>query len=271
MTFTGRSAQNVGFDDPQPGLWPLGDIQQQSAIIAIAYLPDELTLRMKGRHINEGASIAIDGRKVAGTVSCEFGVLPNCQDEVILITLSDIPEDGGMYFLQVQNPNGKFSNDTMFFSDLAPVPPRTGNLIGSGGRFTGGEDGNWRTNQFVGSVAFTNGRVEFNIDSANESIWFMELTHWVMLVKDQQYTFCFKARADATRPMTARVDNGANSYRAMSVFEPTLSTVNQVYSVTFTADETDVDARVVFQMAQSSINAQLDDVGLYEGDACGSP
>jgi len=274
LTLTGKTPQNVGFGYPQPGLWPIGVIEQQSGVIAIAHLSDELTLRMKGRHIRPGANIILDGRKVDGTVTCESGVLPDCLDETILITLADLPAEGGMYFLQVQNVNGKFSNDTMVFSDQSPVPRISGNLIGSGGTFSGGAS-NWDTNEFIGSINFNSGRADINISplTSDTEVWWMELRHGVMVVDEQQYTFCFEARANAGRTMTGRVDTGANQFEAVqgSTLTVNLNTGWRNFSTTFTADVTDVSARVVFFLAQSSVDMEIDNVGLYEGSSCGEP
>ena len=92
------------------------------------------TLRVNGRHLREGASVFVDGRRVDGHVRCESGVLPRCDGETVLVELASAPDPGGVHFLQVQNPGGMFSNDLLFFNEQA-VPPRTGNLVHSGGTF----------------------------------------------------------------------------------------------------------------------------------------
>jgi YVTN family beta-propeller protein len=273
LTLTGRSAQLVGFDDPQPGLWPMGEIQQQTGVIAIAHLTDELTLRMKGRHINEGANIILNGRKVDGSVTCEFGVFPACQDEIILITLSALPAEGGMHFLQVQNNNGKFSNDTMFFSEVAPVPARTGNIIASGGTFVDG-DRNWDTVLLNGSVQFRNGLVDFDIhtrDTANR--WRVQLNHFVMLVGGRDYTLCYRARASAPRDIRAYLDRGPDVYQNVGGGQrrAALTTSFEDFSHTFSVNVTDVSSRVAFDLAESNASVELDNIGLYEGNSCGTP
>ena len=39
----------------------------------------------------------------------------------------------------------------------------------------------------------------------------------------------------------------------------------------FVAPRTDASARLVFNLAQSAVDVQIDDVGLYEGRGCGVP
>ncbi len=45
----------------------------------------------------------------------------------------------------------------------------------------------------------------------------------------------------------------------------------QTFIHTFTIVDTDTSGRIAFDMAQSDINVQFDNVGLYEGSVCGSP
>ncbi len=45
----------------------------------------------------------------------------------------------------------------------------------------------------------------------------------------------------------------------------------QTFKHTFTIADTDTSGRIAFDMAQSDINVQFDNVGLYEGSVCGSP
>ena len=73
--------------------------------------------------------------------------------------------------------------------------------------------------------------------------------------------------------MTGRVDTGANQFEAVqgSTLTVNLNTGWRNFSTTFTADVTDVSARVVFFLAQSSVDMEIDNVGLYEGSSCGEP
>ena len=72
---------------------------------------DNTRFLISGRHVMEGASLYMDGRRVAGTVRCQLGKLPDCDGEVIEIILSSRPKPEGDHFLQVQNPDGLHSNE----------------------------------------------------------------------------------------------------------------------------------------------------------------
>ena len=110
-TFTGRLGVNVDVDHPQPALWSVGPIHEQRG-------PQEFpsaaegSIVVSGRHIQEGASVFVNGRRVPGSVRCEGGQLPGCLDERVVIELQSLP---GIHFVQVQNPDGLFSNDFIFF------------------------------------------------------------------------------------------------------------------------------------------------------------
>ena len=273
VTLTGWSGKNIGYAYPQPGLWPLGEIQRQSGVINIAHLAEDLTLTMNGRHVLEGAQVIVNGRLATAGIRCQSGPMPNCQDEIVVVQLDQAPDIGGMHFLQVQNPNGKYSNDTMFFSDLAPIPARPGNIIGSGGDFSDG-DGNWDSVQLNGQVNFVDARVEADITTVStDQPWRVQLNHLVRLVQDQQYTLCYRARADASRTMTAYLDTGADQYQSLSGGQTTVSltTSYQQFSHSWTVPRTDLTSRVAFDLAQSLSKVYLDDIGLYEGSSCGSP
>ena len=64
-------------------------------------------MTISGRHLRPGASIIVNGRRVAGTIST------NPEEETVEIALDTLPPIG-MHFLQVQNPHGLFSNDFIF-------------------------------------------------------------------------------------------------------------------------------------------------------------
>jgi YVTN family beta-propeller protein len=273
ITLTALSGKNVGSDYPQPGVWPLAEIQRQSDVINIPHLQADRTLLMNGRHVLEGAAVIVNGRKVNGSIRCQSGTLPHCLDEVILIELERVPSQGGMHFLQIQNPAGKFSNDMLFFSDLRSASPRTGNLIRSGGEFSEG-DVHWRTVELNGTIDFINNRVEANVSFRSASQpWRVQLSHPVRLVAGQVYTLCYRARADKQRSMTAYLDAGANQYQSLSGGQSVadLTTVFQSFSHTWTVPTSDVSARVAFDFAQSSEKVYIDDIGLFEGADCGSP
>ena len=63
-------------------------------------------MELSGRHIRKGAHIVINGRKSEGVV--QFG-----KDERLTIELTELPSVG-THFVQLQNPDGLFSNDFIF-------------------------------------------------------------------------------------------------------------------------------------------------------------
>ncbi|MFP6903723.1 MAG: ankyrin repeat domain-containing protein [Verrucomicrobiota bacterium] len=106
-TFTGRHGANADFDHPQPALWTLGAIQAQRGHQKFPVLSGESkTMTVSGRHIREGAHVIVDGRRVPARIRLE-------KSERVAVELQTLPP-GGMHFLQVQNPNGLFSNDFIF-------------------------------------------------------------------------------------------------------------------------------------------------------------
>ena len=275
LTFTGRLGPYVDFYNyPQPALWNDTPIQEQTGSVEVAFLSDARTLRMKGRHVRSGATVFVDGQRVEGQIRCESGSLPNCDNEIVLMEIDEIPEAGGMYLVQVQNPGGLFSNDALVYSDLRPVPARSGNLIESGGTFDEWDE-SWGTTLLNGSVRHTNGMVQFDVDTVSSNQpWRVQLFHRIWLVADQEYTFCYRARTTGgSRMMTAYLDAGADGYANISngQRQVTIDASFKQFSHTVTIGNTDTSARIAFDMAQSTRSVQLDDIGIYEGDSCGTP
>lgn len=126
-TFTGRAGLNVDVDHPQPAIWTQGAMIFQSGPQLFPTLSaDDKTMTMSGRHIETGAHVIVDGRRVAGSVRCQAGELPLCSFLAPLeIELASIPGPDGMHFLQIQNPDGLFSNDFIFHT----VPEPDGTLL----------------------------------------------------------------------------------------------------------------------------------------------
>ena len=273
-TLTGRAGINVTVDHPQPALWPVGSIHAQTRNVEIAFLSESSSLRVSGRHIEPGAVLFVDGRRVSGQARCESGTLPRCNGETLIVELAATPEPGGLHFLQIQNSDGLFSNDMMFFSEQSPALARDGNLITSGGAFAPGQfDDNWNTVEVGGSsIRAAGGELLINA-TASVQPWHTQLSHAVAVSAGQQYTLCYRARGLAPRTMAAYVDSNMDAYDNLSGGQHTvtLSSAYQQFRHTFTAPRTDLRARVAFDFAQSGVDARIDDIGLYEGNACGTP
>jgi len=110
-TFTARHGAKVGIDNPQPGIWTLGPIEAQRGHQDFPVLsPDNTTMTVSGRHIHEGAHLYVNGRRVDGTITSQQGKF---FDLDFTVKLEKLPEVG-MHLLQIQNPDGMFSNDFIF-------------------------------------------------------------------------------------------------------------------------------------------------------------
>ena len=92
-------------------------------------------MQMKGRHVQPGSAIFVDGQRVDGAITCTLGgSLPDCDEEKITITLDAVPPpadatcpcpggddqegdlpDDSMHLLQVQTPDGLMSNEFLVF------------------------------------------------------------------------------------------------------------------------------------------------------------
>jgi len=274
LTLTGRVGDEVGYEDPQPAIWPEGDIARQTRNVELPFLSNEKTLRFSVRHVKNGAQVFIDGRRVEANVDCIAGIMPACDDELIQVILSHVPEPGGLHFLQLKNVNGLFSNEMMFFVEQRPSLEREGNLIESGGTFDNGFDSHWNTVELVSDTfSVVAGEVFVSVRERSTDPWRAQLSHSVMVKQGQEYTLCYDARAEGPRFITAYVDSNLDDYRNLSggQFRSNLSSNKQSFTYTFSASETDLRARVAFDFAQSSLDVRIDNIGLYEGENCGSP
>lgn len=284
LTFTGRIGQNVVPDHPQPAIWPFwtergtlyDGVVQQSPTVEITYLTDELTLALKGRHIEDDALIFINGHAVEGTVACESETFPSCEDETIIVTLDEAPDRYGLNFLQIQNKDGMISNDVMFFSQETDKTGRSGNLIVSGGtfdRFIFPLQEFWNTVEANGNdVSIDNGRIDVTIRNVTTTTpWLAQISHHVSIVEGQEYSVCFRASASAERSISVYVDQSMHQWQNVSREEVDLRNYWQSFKHTFTSDRTDITARVAFDFAGAAPSVRLDNVGLYEGDTCGTP
>jgi YVTN family beta-propeller protein len=106
-TFTGRHGKNADFENPQPGIWAEGPIEKQRGAQKFPVLSKQnKTMVVSGRHLKEGASVIVNGRKAKGSV--RLG-----DNERVEIELANLPPEG-MHFVQLQNREGLFTNDFIF-------------------------------------------------------------------------------------------------------------------------------------------------------------
>ena len=115
MTLTARHGKNCNVDSPQPAIWTVGSIEKQRGPQSFPVLhPNNKTMEISGRHIKKNAQVYLDGSRAESVLSLR-------KNELISIQLADLP-DGGMHLLQLQNPDGQFSNDfIVHVKDTAPA------------------------------------------------------------------------------------------------------------------------------------------------------
>lgn len=107
LTMTAHMGRAAQADHAQPALWSEGPIEQQRGRQVFPILfPESRQMTLGARHVDRQASVFVDGRKVAGEV-----VILN--DERARIELVTTPAEG-LHLLQVQNPQGLFSNEFLF-------------------------------------------------------------------------------------------------------------------------------------------------------------
>lgn len=292
-TFTARLGHGVDYEYPQPGIWDVGlpvlPLFGGGRPAEFPELVENKPLRLRGSHIFPQSNILVNGRRVDGSIRCESGELPHCRDNIVLVQLDELPEVNSMHMLQVQNPHGLFSNDLPFFVLESEFQAESENLISSGGTFDGQDDWNVNLSGGMAEVSW-NGEADFAIhDTAPMQTWRVSLTHIVSVSKDKDYSLCYKAKSEDSRYLTVNVDTGPETenlpgYMSLmgTAFVPevggaargTGASTNEQYREfhhRFVPTETDSTARIAFNLAQSDLDVQIDDVGLYEGMGCGTP
>ena len=292
LTLTGRAGANATPAQAQPAIWPAAAIQTQTRAMEVPFLEADLTLTVSARHLAAEPAIFVNGRRAEGEVACEEGLLPSCATDIAIVRLDAAPRANkgwyGLHFLQLQNQDGLFSNELMFFAEQA-ARPRPGNLITSGGSFrpgdwdnslprlwAGGRRSHWNTVLVTEGATIDGnrgGEVHVRPIAEAEEPWHVQLSHPVSVVGGRQYTLCYRAKASQPRFITVYTDTNAPRWRNTSwgQHRADLDRRYRRFQHTFTIGETDLTGRVAFDLAQSGHNVQLDDIGLYEGTSCGRP
>ncbi|MCH8807601.1 MAG: hypothetical protein IH986_16160 [Planctomycetes bacterium] len=118
VTLTGYLGRSVDPSHPQPAIWAARDPIVNSGIQTFPRLPEDNPMRIFGRHLEKGAKLFVDGRRVRGSVTCaRGGKLPNCTDEALEVHLVEPPPQAGMYLVQLQTRHGLLSNEFLFYVD----------------------------------------------------------------------------------------------------------------------------------------------------------
>ena len=273
---TAHPPANVTALHPQPGIWPESPIAQQAATLNVAELDDANRLEMRGRHIYPGAKIFVEGELVGGSVNCISGELPNCVGEQIEVVLSEAPDRGGFFQLQLQNPLGKFTNDSFYFSEQVEPSLREGSILASRGDLVdcGLPSSSWEFAEFNGSARCerSNRTIIADIDTASQQEpWRVQVFHRVPIYKDRTYTACFSARSSLDKRIYTYLDRGADVYQLLGAtqkFASNVTTVWQTFSQTWVVDRTDITSRLAFDLAETPGTVELADISLVEGDSC---
>ena len=106
-TFTARHGVSATLDTPQPAIWTRGPIHAQRGKQKFPYLfGDNKSMEVSGMYIDERANVIVNGHRVPGKVTLG-------ENNDVTIELVELPSEG-MHLIQVQNPQGLFSNDFIF-------------------------------------------------------------------------------------------------------------------------------------------------------------
>jgi len=273
---TAHPPANVTALHPQPGIWPEAAIAAQAATLNVAELDDANRLEMRGRHIYPGAQIFVDGEPVGGSVSCISGELPSCVDEQIEVAFSEAPSRGGFFQIQLQNPLGKFTNDSFYFSEQVEPSSREGSILASRGDLIdcGLPSSSWEFTEFNGSARCERStrKIVASVDTASQQEpWRVQVFHRVPIYKDRTYTACFSARSSSDKRIYTYLDRGADVYQLLGANQKFASNVTgdwQTFSQTWTVDRTDITSRLAFDLAESPGTVELANITLIEGDNC---
>ena len=120
-TFTGHHGLNTDFDHPQPALWTLSPIHEQSGPQEFPNIHSEqLAMSLNARHVDADAHIIVNGRRVDGTINLQ-------DDEMIRVEFTERPPLG-MNLLQLQTRGGLISNDFIFYATSEAAPKRAPTL-----------------------------------------------------------------------------------------------------------------------------------------------
>jgi YVTN family beta-propeller protein len=105
-TFTGHHGVDV--TSAPPAIWTAGVLHKQRGAQLFPRVHEEKpSMVISALHIQDGATLLVDGRKVSGTI-VDVG------KDLVEVQFGELPAKG-MRMLQVQNPNSYLSNEFIFF------------------------------------------------------------------------------------------------------------------------------------------------------------
>lgn len=105
-TFTGHHGSDV--TSPPAAIWTAGSLHQQRGAQLFPRINEvKRVMKISGRHVQQGASLYVNGRRVRGSIE-------SVGPDLIEVAIDELP-DRGMNMLQVQNPDSYMSNEFIFF------------------------------------------------------------------------------------------------------------------------------------------------------------
>lgn len=130
---------------------------------------------------------------------------------------------------------------------------------------------NFGDNPTGATLTYTN---EFKavITTASAEAWQVQLYHPTALKQGTTYTICFDAKAEAARSIGFDIDAAGPDYGSLikGTQNADLTDSYQPFKYTFAAETSDDTARLAFNLGKSTVGVSLDNVGLFEGNNCGS-
>lgn len=125
----------------------------------------------------------------------------------------------------------------------------------------------------VGGAAEVNGDLSVRIDDKSSERYKVQLLHNISINEGETYSLCYDAKASSRRKMMVDIDSGPTAYASLSG-QQFIKRIGRRYKhikFTFTAQQTDPDARVAFNLGLEDADVHLDNIGLYPGKKCGTP
>ena len=129
------------------------------------------------------------------------------------------------------------------------------------------------TASVTNSIEVSSREVRVDLSAAHDQPWRAQISHAVTVIGGREYTPCYRAKAAGERFITAYMDTNMFTWANVSggQFRADLTRSYQDFKHTFTVSETDLMSRVAFDFAQSDIDVQIDDIGVYEARSAGHP
>lgn len=94
--------------------------------------------------------------------------------------------------------------------------------------------------------------------------WHVQLQQVAPIVSGKSYQISFMAKADAARTMNVGIQQNSSPYRIYNNNSPSLTTSNQTFTYSFTADTTDAGSVFKFFVGNNSTCVYLDKVSVKE-------